>query len=422
MLIVGCSSPGDDDPAVAASETTTTVPPPTSEPTSPTEPSEPVPASAFETTGHVITRWRGDRFARGSYSYIAKGSRPVDRSALGASVDERLFFAGEAIDRDHPATVHGAYASGADAADEIIGMGAAKVIVVGAGAAGLSAARRLQDEGIEVRILEGRSWVGGRVHTNNSLGAALDLGASWIHGIDGNVLTELADEAGIERLATDYDNTVVFDASGEVLAPDEVPESHRDVVDVENEYGVDVEELSRDAFIEGDDQVGGDVVFPNGYSELMEYLAKGLDIELSTVVTAINHDETGVDVTTETGDVQSADAVLVTVPLGVLKAGTIAFDPPLPDDKLDAIDRLGMGHLSKVYLSFEEAFWPADVEFFGYAGPEPSHFPFWANMTTVTGAPVLLAFHGGTAADELELLDDEVIVEQALDVLRTMFG
>lgn len=421
MLIVGCSSSGDDASPTTTSEAPTTTAAGATTEAPVTSALEPVPESAFAPTGHLITRWRADRFSRGSYSFIAKGSRPVDRSTLGSSVDGRVFFAGEAIDRDHPATVHGAYASGVAAAEEIIDLGAARVIVVGAGSAGLAAARRLQDEGTEVRILEGRSWVGGRVHTNNSLGAALDLGASWIHGIDGNVLTELADAAGIERFATDYDNAVVFDDSGRVLAPDAVPESYHDVVNVENEYGADVEALSRDAFIEGDDQFGGDVLFPNGYSEMMEFMAKGLDVSLSTVVTAVSHDETGVEVTID-GGVESADAVLVTVPLGVLKAGSITFDPPLPEDKLDAIDRLGMGHLSKVYLAFEEAFWPADVEFFGYAGPEPSHFPFWANMTPVTGAPILLAFHGGTAADELELLDDEAIIEQALDVLRRMFG
>jgi monoamine oxidase len=69
---------------------------------------------------HQVTRWSSDPFAYGSYSFFAKGSSPEDVDALAAPVGVRLFFAGEATSRDHPATVHGAYASGLRAAEEVL--------------------------------------------------------------------------------------------------------------------------------------------------------------------------------------------------------------------------------------------------------------------------------------------------------------
>jgi monoamine oxidase len=67
------------------------------------------------------------------------------------------------------------------------------VIVVGAGMAGLVAAYDLREEGYDVTVLEARNRVGGRMFSDRSLGAAVDLGAAWIHGRKRNPLTELAD-------------------------------------------------------------------------------------------------------------------------------------------------------------------------------------------------------------------------------------
>ena len=66
-----------------------------------------------------------------------------------------------------------------------------------------------------------------------------------------------------------------------------------------------------------------------------------------------------------------ADRVIVTVPLGVLKAGTIAFDPPLPEEKQQAIERLGFGLLDKVVLKFDQPFWP-DNDVIGLVGRRPA--------------------------------------------------
>ena len=117
-----------------------------------------------------------------------------------------------------------------------------------------------------------------------------------------------------------------------------------------------------------------------------------------------------------------ADSVVVTVPLGVLKAGTIAFDPPLPVDKLGAIERLGMGLLDKVYLRFDQVFWDAEREFIGYVGPSRDRFVTWLNMAAYTGDPILLAFNAASAADAIEGHTDEEILAEAMGALRAMYG
>ena len=85
-----------------------------------------------------------------------------------------------------------------------------KVIIIGAGIAGLSAARLLTDAGYQVTILEGRDRIGGRLHTSHKWpDLPIDLGASWIHGTQGNPMTALAAEAKAETVATSYDSSKV---------------------------------------------------------------------------------------------------------------------------------------------------------------------------------------------------------------------
>lgn len=90
------------------------------------------------------------------------------------------------------------------------------VIVIGAGIAGLAAAKALQEKGIDVIVLEARDRIGGRIHTDRSLGFALDMGASWIHGIDDNPIYDLALESNaVLSKPTDYDNRVIYDVNGD---------------------------------------------------------------------------------------------------------------------------------------------------------------------------------------------------------------
>lgn len=96
-----------------------------------------------------------------------------------------------------------------------------RVLVIGAGIAGLGAARQLLAAGHEVVVLEGRDRIGGRIWTSERwVGAPMDLGASWIHGIEDNPITALADQFGVKRAITRYDNAILYDTSGAVASPE----------------------------------------------------------------------------------------------------------------------------------------------------------------------------------------------------------
>ncbi len=87
------------------------------------------------------------------------------------------------------------------------GVAADRIIVVGGGIAGLAAARDLHDAGYDVVVLEAKDHLGGRVWTDRSTGKALDMGASWIHGVKKNPISRLAEELGLRREPTDYYNS-----------------------------------------------------------------------------------------------------------------------------------------------------------------------------------------------------------------------
>ncbi|KNE69129.1 hypothetical protein AMAG_13986 [Allomyces macrogynus ATCC 38327] len=127
-----------------------------------------------------------------------------------------------------------------------------------------------------------------------------------------------------------------------------------------------------------------------------------------------------------------ADAAIIAVPLGVLKAQAIKFQPELPKEKTEAIARLGFGVLNKVVLVFQEPFWDLAADSFGFLNPmDPatqSYVPtrgqsylFW-NMTPVVKLPVLVGMIAGDAAVRLEAEPDQVIVQDAIKILERVHG
>lgn len=334
--------------------------------------------------------------------------------------------------------------------------------VIGAGMAGLAAAARVQEAGFAVTVFESRARIGGRIQTDRSLGAAVDLGAAWIHGDQGNPLTRLARKAGARTLATDWEQIAVYaegrrlsaerlaraearaadwrkglhtagrrdsvadvlarradDARRGLAAQDWALVRERQAVAIELEYGEEMAALSATALEADQAYAGADRWFPEGYDVLLEALTEGLDLRLGQRITEIRHDAAGVLLRGDFGQ-HHADAAILTVPLGVLAAGRPALDPPLPPGHRAALAGLGMGALEKVVLRYPRAFWPAALHGFGVLGaPFPVEF---YNLGVAEGAPILVALTGGRGSRELATLPAEWRGRRLHELLLRGFG
>lgn len=410
-----------------------------------------------------------------------------------------------------------------------------KIIVIGAGPAGLTAARHLQRQGFSVTVLEARNRIGGRVYTDHSsLSVPVDLGASIITGVEADVATgrrpdpsslvcaqlglELTilnsdcplydvvtgqkvpahlDEAlevefnsllddmallvaqkgeramkmsledgleyalkrrrtvrlGRKGMGSELHNSVDALVHSEAGVDGKVSEIHsseeilspleRRIMDwhyAHLEYGCAalLKEVSL-PYWNQDDVYGGfggaHCMIKGGYGTVVESLGEGLCVHLNHVVTDIlystkdceGNDDQGnkVTVCTSNGGEFSGEAVLVTVPLGCLKAGAIKFSPPLPQWKELSIQRLGFGVLNKVFLEFSEVFWDDSVDYFGATAEKTNMrgqcFMFW-NVKKTVGAPVLVALVVGKAAMDGQYMNSSDHVNNALTVLRELFG
>jgi monoamine oxidase len=117
------------------------------------------------------------------------------------------------------------------------------------------------------------------------------------------------------------------------------------------------------------------------------------------------------------------DAVIVTVPLGVLKAGALPFDPVLSPDKRDAIARIGMGTLDKLYLAFADPFWDAAPVWISTieTGLPEGQFVQWMNLQAVLGVPIVMAFNAADAARALADLSDDAVVARGVQALNSAY-
>ncbi len=320
-------------------------------------------------------------------------------------------------------------------------------------------------------MLEARGRVGGRCWTVDKV----DLGAQWIHSTEGNPISNVARELGLATIFVGGDSTytggwenlwlpltqdgklrsiLAADAARDALEalrrqslneglPDcsldtaatrvlehqtLTPEDHEAIawhlaLLVRDDCAADQDSLSFLWWDDGYEVYGyGDSVFADGYGSLVDALSAGLDIRLGHIVDAIHHFEDSVRIETSQGTF-AAQAVIVTLPLGVLKSRTVEFDPPLPQRKREAIERLGFGTLNKVILHFAEPWWEREQYAFGCTRSPITESPTCIlNLWKTHRVPALAMNVGGQLAHSVEAWSELQVQEFAMRVLRDTFG
>lgn len=356
------------------------------------------------------------------------------------------------------------------------------VLVVGGGIAGLSAATTLRKNGIEkILILEAADRIGGRVWTEDPWGSKLEMGASWIHGIENSPTFELMKEMNVTIQPTIYrsscptckmNSMALYDQNGKRLSNEELTqlqhladefEIYLDKIPEHDgskgltfldalksfstekklteqmfdklyftvrllmtyEFSIDLEKISINTMkLYGHSKVSGtNGIIPLGYNLLAAKLAKNIPMELNCKVEGISYDKDVIECRTSKGHFKTKNCV-ITVPLGVLKQNKIAFSPSLPKDKQEVIDKIDMGVFNKIYLLFPCVFWDNDVE---WIEPMPSskmrdQIYDILNFGKYFKQPILLAFTAGSFAKDVEKWSDKETIDSIMTVLKKIYG
>ncbi len=348
----------------------------------------------------------------------------------------------------------------------------ADIIIIGAGAAGLSAARTLGRAGKKVRVLEARPRVGGRIFTQNLAGFSelIEAGAEFIHG-DLPITRSLLREAGVEceplagkiyqvlngklqpadNFIPDFEilleklNSLTTDIPFAQFLDQYLPATQfaalREAVTrfAEGYDAADITKVSTFALREEWQTDGAaNSQFPaGGYSQIMHFLAEqslatGTSLHLSTVVKKINWAPGQVLVTDTDGNIFAAKQAIITVPLGVWQAaptakGYISIEPNLPEHRR-ALQEMGFGAVIKIVLEFKTAFWETEI------GPDQRIMPelgfLFTDSAPITAwwthlpdkVPLLTGWLAGVTAQKHSTHPDQQLIEIALAELAKVFN
>lgn len=359
----------------------------------------------------------------------------------------------------------------------------AEVLIIGAGAAGLAAARVLSAAGFSVTILEARDRIGGRIHTLHDPHSPLpiELGAEFIHGRPPETLDIV--ERGRLKLAEAPSRhwhlrqgrliesaefwSQLEDVMEQMKHSGPEDRSFRDFLEsycqkhdlgeakaiaemyVEGFHAARLERVSvrgLNKVNEAADSIDGDRGFriTAGYDRIAQALcdeavAQGAKLRLNTVVEELRWRRSRVEVTSKSDDGahrSNAGRALITLPLGVLQAdedapGSVRFVPPLPE-KSQAARKLAMGDAFRLIFRFREPFWegltlPAkdgsrkDLAELAFMHAPQEAIPSWWTQSP-TRAPLLVGWAGGPRAEQLSLAGKEAVKDFGLKTLANIFG
>jgi polyamine oxidase len=336
----------------------------------------------------------------------------------------------------------------------------ADVIVIGAGMAGVTAARELARHGLAVAVVEARDRTGGRMYSvRDFCGAPVEGGAEFVHTGDAEIWPEIRAAALAVRPCPLARNSM-FNLGGRtlwlpwiLLQPGVWPSfpilrrirrigsqdmSAREFIERHRFRGQAriMAEMTLTAHLPGSvDEVGvrglvEDRVLKletgsyhrvaDGYDRLPTYIGQGLDIHLGFVVETICWAPDGVRVVASDGQELSARAAISTLPFGVLKSGAVRFVPELPEHKRSTFAHLEMGPVLKLLLHFKEPFWPRWLTNLGCGtGPVTLYWPVFYGANDLPA--VLTAYCTGPRAAHLSGLGEEAAVDVVLADLQRLF-
>jgi lysine-specific histone demethylase 1B len=315
-----------------------------------------------------------------------------------------------------------------------------KVLIIGAGAAGLYAGYILKSKGIDFQILEASANYGGRIGKLSGFAKyPLDLGAQWLHGKN-SIVGELVSQSGAKITLDNSDEKYWFKNKIVSSLPKDIntiftretnlPDiSFKDFAIQEgfgNDYNNIVEGIAGDSgaaasrisaywkikeeenWISGDD----DFKFEETYFDLIDsqIASKVQDnIKLNTIVKKINYTESSIVITDSNNNTYSGDKVIVTVPITILKSNAIEFIPSLSLDKTTAFSKIGMDAGMKVFLKFNNKFFDQNI-----IGGSTSASYSDESIGKQQDDNVLLAFIMGKQAEYLTSLGNEEQIKNAL--------
>ena len=324
-----------------------------------------------------------------------------------------------------------------------------KVLIIGAGAAGLYAGYILKSKGIDFQILEAAPNYGGRLgKLTGFANFPIDLGAQWMHGKN-SIVGDLVKKSDTQITLDDssekfwFNNEIVSSLPRDIT---EIFDEEENVPDVSfeefavqkgfgNEYKNIVEAIAGDSgadasnisaywkIMEEENWNAGDddFKFEATYFDLIEKeIAIDVQdhIQLNTVVKQIDYTGPTINVTDSNNNAYTADKVIITVPITILKSGDIEFVPALPTEKTNAFSKIGMDAGMKVFLKFSTKFFDENI-----LGGNICAAYADDSIGKAQDDNVLLAFIMGEQAEYLTSFgSDSAITNALLQELDTMYN